>query len=206
MRKFNFGQSVVTVGELSYLNKGNEQALARRRRLAGDAYNLFDSLGGALSEGRTVGEKADAVYDYARALVIDPVNILSLGIGKLAASGATKAASQLAKKAAVQAAEAATKKLGKKALTKKGQDKIAQEARKAYTKNIVNDTGYKTALNKALNKEVVATATESTTTSMATPASFFCSSNEIPNFSKVASNSGSTSSILSYFGLLFGAE
>ena len=132
MRKFNFGQSVVTVGELSYLNKGNEQALARRRRLAGDAYNLFDSLGGAFSEGRTVGEKADAVYDYARALVIDPVNILSLGIGKLAASGATKAASQ---------------------------DKIAQEARKAYTKNIVNDTGYKTALNKALNKEVVATAT-----------------------------------------------
>tara|TARA_R110000824_G_scaffold158720_2_gene332725 strand:+ start:441 stop:3917 length:3477 start_codon:yes stop_codon:yes gene_type:complete len=159
MRKFNFGQSVVTVGELSYLNKGNEQALARRRRLAGDAYNLFDSLGGAFSEGRTVGEKADAVYDYARALVIDPVNILSLGIGKLAASGATKAASQLAKKAAVEAAEAATKKLGKKALTKKGQDKIAQEARKAYTKNIVNDTGYKTALNKALNKEVVATAT-----------------------------------------------
>ena len=58
MRKFNFGQSVVTVGELSYLNKGNEQALARRRRLAGDAYNLFDSLGGAFSEGRTVGEKA----------------------------------------------------------------------------------------------------------------------------------------------------
>ena len=158
MRKFNFGQSVVTVGELSYLNKGDEQALARRRKLAGDAYNLFDSLDGAFSEGRTFGEKADAVFDYARALVVDPVNILSLGIGKIAASGATKAASQVAKQAAVEAAEAATKTLGKKALTKRGQEKIAQEARKAYTKNIINDAGYKTALNKALNKEVVATA------------------------------------------------
>jgi len=158
MRKFNFGQSLVTVGELSYLNKGDEQALARRRKLAGDAYNLFDSLDGAFSEGRTFGEKADAVYDYARALVIDPVNILSLGIGKLAASGATKAASQVAKRAAQEAAEAATKTLGKKALTKRGQEEIAKEARKAYTKNIINDTGYKTALNKALNKEVVATA------------------------------------------------
>jgi len=158
MRKFNFGQSLVTVGELSYLNKGDEQALARRRKLAGDAYNLFDSLDGAFSEGRTVGEKADAVFDYARALVVDPVNILSLGIGKLAASGATKAASQVAKRAAQEAAESATKKLGKKSLSKKAQEKIAQEARIAYAQKVVNDTGYKTALNKALNKEVVATA------------------------------------------------
>ncbi len=158
MRKFNFGQSLVTVGELSYLNKGDEQALARRRKLAGDAYNLFDSLDGAFSEGRTVGEKADAVFDYARALIVDPVNILSLGIGKIAASGATKAASQVAKQAALEAAEAATKTLGKKALTKRGQEEIAKEARKAYTKNIINDAGYKTALNKALNKEVVFSA------------------------------------------------
>ena len=53
---------------------------------------------------------------------------------------------------------------------------------------------------------VVATDTESTTTSIATPDNFFCSSREIPNFSKVAKSSGSTSSRLSYLGLLFGAE
>ena len=53
---------------------------------------------------------------------------------------------------------------------------------------------------------VVATETESTTTSIATPANFFCSSKEIPSFSKVAKSSGSTSSSESYFGFLLGAE
>ena len=53
---------------------------------------------------------------------------------------------------------------------------------------------------------VVATDTESTTTSIATPANFFCSSNEIPSFSKVSKSSGSTSSNELYLGLLLGAE
>ena len=54
--------------------------------------------------------------------------------------------------------------------------------------------------------KVVATDTESTTISTATPASFFCSSKEIPSLLKVSNNSGSTSSILSYFGFELGAE
>jgi len=41
--------------------------------------------------------------------------------------------------------------------------------------------------------KVVATDTESTTISTATPASFFCSSKEIPSLLKVSNNSGSTS-------------
>ena len=158
MRKFNFGQSVVTVTELSYLNKGDGPSLAKRRKIAGDAYNVFDSLDGAFSKDRTLGEKADAVGDYARALIVDPVNILSLGVGKLFASGATKAATQIAKKAAIEAAEAASKSLGVKAVSKKGQEKIAQQARKAYTKKILEDTSYKNAANKALQKEVIYSA------------------------------------------------
>ena len=53
---------------------------------------------------------------------------------------------------------------------------------------------------------VVATETESITISTATPASFFCSSIEIPSLLKVSNNSGSTSSRLSYFAADFGAE
>ncbi|MND95874.1 hypothetical protein D3C80_881410 [compost metagenome] len=53
---------------------------------------------------------------------------------------------------------------------------------------------------------VVATETESTTISIATPDNIFCSSREIPSFLKVSNNSGSTSSRLLYFALLFGAE
>ena len=54
--------------------------------------------------------------------------------------------------------------------------------------------------------KVVATETESTTTSIATPLNFFCSSKEIPSFLKVAKSSGSTSSKESYFGFPLGAE
>ena len=60
------------------------------------------------------------------------------------------------------------------------------------------------SFNVSLND--VATETESITTSTATPANFFCSSVEIPNFLKVSSNSGSTSSRLLYLGLFDGAE
>jgi len=158
MRKFNFGQSFVTATELSYLNKGEGNSLEKRRSVAGKAYNVFDSLDGAFSKDRTFGEKADAVYDYSRALIIDPVNILSLGVGKLFASGATKIATQIAKKAAIEAAEASIKSLGKKAATKQGQEEVAKQARKAYTKKILEDSSYKKASNTAMRKEIVSTA------------------------------------------------
>jgi hypothetical protein len=54
-------------------------------------------MSGAFSKDRTLGEKADAVYDYARAMIIDPVNIVSLGVGKLFAQGSSKLAVQGAK-------------------------------------------------------------------------------------------------------------
>lgn len=95
MRKFSFGQSVTTLGELSYLNSTTDI----NKSGAGQAYTLFDNMNNAFSSEYTLGQKADAVGDYARALIVDPVNILSLGIGKLITGGATKAAATLAKQA-----------------------------------------------------------------------------------------------------------
>jgi len=98
MRKFSFGQSVTTLGELSYLNSTTNI----NKSGAGQAYTLFDNMNNAFSSEYTLGQKADAVGDYARALIVDPVNILSLGIGKLITGGATKAAATLAKQAVKQ--------------------------------------------------------------------------------------------------------
>jgi hypothetical protein len=53
---------------------------------------------------------------------------------------------------------------------------------------------------------VVATETESNTASTATPDRRFCSSSEMPSFSKVARSSGSTSSSEFSFFFCFGAE
>lgn len=114
MRKFNFGQSVTTIGELSYLNAAKRDDNTERLNTAASAYALFDNMKGAFSEGTSGLEKADAVWDYGKALVWDPVNLVSLGIGKLAAQGSFKAVNLGIKKAAL---EAAKKKLGKKALT-----------------------------------------------------------------------------------------
>ncbi len=62
-----------------------------------------------------------------------------------------------------------------------------------------------TAASFSLN--VVATETESTTASTATPLSRSCSASEIPSLSNIARTSGSTSSRLFGPGVLgFGAE
>ena len=114
MRKFNFGQSVTTIGELSYLNAAKRDDNTERLNTAASAYALFDNMKGAFSEGTSGLEKADAVWDYGKALVWDPVNLVSLGIGKLAAQGSFKAVNLGIKKLALETAQ---KNLGKKALT-----------------------------------------------------------------------------------------
>jgi hypothetical protein len=45
MRRFNSGQSVVTLGELTFLNSGDKNQLARKRKTAQDAYKLTIMLG-----------------------------------------------------------------------------------------------------------------------------------------------------------------
>lgn len=125
MRKFNFGQSVVTATELAWLNSKDNDV---DRMSAGNAYQLFDNMKGAFSEEYDFLDKADAVYDYGRALIVDPLNVVSLGVGKLLTGGATKAAAVAAKEGVRRAI---VKELGQEALTK-----TASEAVKAKAKQI----------------------------------------------------------------------
>ena len=113
MRKFNFGQSVTTGTELSYLSASNDT----KKIAAGQAYSLFDNMKGAFSEEYTFGQKADAVADYARALIIDPINLVSLGVGKLISGGATKAAAQIAKETVKKLVLESVVKASKKTVT-----------------------------------------------------------------------------------------
>ena len=147
MRRFNSGQSVVALSELTYLNTGDtDQKLALRRKKAADAYKLFDSLGGAFSEDRTFGEKADAVYDYARAAIVDPVNIVSLGVGKIFGFAASKAAVAGAKNLAFRVGRQA----GYQTLKKTGSKKAAQQVQRETTQR-----AFKAALNKSKRKVIL---------------------------------------------------
>ena len=105
MRKFNFGQSVTTLGELSYLNAAKRDENSERLNTAASAYQLFDNMKGAFAEGTTGMQKLDAVYDYGRALIWDPVNLVSFGIGKLAAQGGLKVVNQSIKQMALESAK-----------------------------------------------------------------------------------------------------
>lgn len=155
MRRFNSGQSVVTLGELTFLNSGDENQLIKKRKAAQDAYKLFDSMSGAFSKDRTLGEKADAVYDYARAMIVDPVNLVSLGVGKIFSQSASKAAVLGAKNLAFRAGrKAATKELkrtGSKAAAKKVQIQATQRAYQEALKR----SKTKAILDKADRKAII---------------------------------------------------
>ena len=137
MRKFNFGQSVVTVGELSYLNGATEAEKAE----AAAAYQTFDSMKGAFAEGTSGMEKLDAVYDYGRALIVDPVNVVSLGIGKLITGGGSKAAAQLAKEG--------VKRQVADIIKKQGLTQGAKQAAKQVERKLIGETLRSEAFKKA---------------------------------------------------------
>jgi len=162
MRKFNFGQSVTTGTELAYLSTDNEV----KKLAAGEAYKLFDNMKGAFSEEYTFGQKADAVYDYGRALIVDPINIVSLGFGKLITGGATKVAAQLAKETVKKlVTESVSKKATKGVITKTMQveaNKIEQRVLGQIIRGEAVEGVAKGAFAKGLKdmsrKEIMATA------------------------------------------------
>ncbi len=109
MRGFNSGNSIDVVQEMNHLYQGEGEELIARRQLAAEGYDLWDSLGGAFNENTTAGEKVDAVADYARSLILDPVNAVSLGFGKLGGAAATRGSTQALKAIARAAGENASK-------------------------------------------------------------------------------------------------
>jgi len=162
MRKFNAGQSVVAVTELTHLNSGEGDKLDARRAKASKAYELFDSLGGAFSKDRTVGEKLDAVGDYARALVVDPLNLVSLGAGKLFAAGVARGAVQGSKKLALigakdlafRAGRLAASNAAKQGLKKPVIERIQREATQKAFQEALKKSKRKVILDKADRKAI----------------------------------------------------
>jgi len=154
MRKFNAGQSVVALTELTHLNSGEGDELDARRAKAAQAYKLFDSLGGAFSKDRTLGEKLDAVGDYARAIVVDPVNLVSLGVGKLFAAGGSRVAIQGAKQVAFRAGRLAANNAAKQGLKKTAVERIQRETTQRALQQALQKSKRKVILDKADRKAI----------------------------------------------------
>ena len=109
MRNFNAGNSVSVGMELDHLNRGEGEELTRRRSNASRAYSTWDSVENAFAEGTSAGTRAGAVKDYAQAIIMDPVNVVTLGIGRLATQGVTRASTIALKELAKQSVKATLK-------------------------------------------------------------------------------------------------
>ena len=157
-RRFHAGQSVVTFGELSWLNKAD----AQQKQEAGEAYALFDRMENIFTGKRsTFAERLDGVTDYARAMIIDPANIVGIGVGRLVAGVGAKAGATIARKAAIKATKDKLikkgTKLGGKALEKQAEKEVALIGERHFVKEGIKHFGEQES-KKLVGKELGAVA------------------------------------------------
>ena len=151
MRGFSGGNSVRTVGEVAFLNslEDNSEELAT----VGKAYELFENMAGVFSGETTAGERLEAVGDYARTTLADPVNLVGFGIGKLFTGTGSKAAAKLAQRAAIasyrrqlqqgvaaEAAEKAANKVFTETFKKVSKDNATKAVAKKEARDKIPDT------------------------------------------------------------------
>jgi hypothetical protein len=165
-RKFAAGQSVVTLGELFSLQKADEETLA----IAANAYDTFDRFEGVFSDDYTWGETFEGLGSYARAVIVDPTNLLGLGVGRLIAGGSAKAGTIALKALAQEAAEQQMKKTLIKKLGEKGAGKVLAKQAAGETLTLTKQkaaVGAATQAAKLAERDILRKAATSSTLSTA---------------------------------------
>jgi hypothetical protein len=147
MRKFSAGQSVVVGNEFFQLQRGDD----KKKAIAGQAYDLFDRLDGMWSENYTPGETFGAFGTYMRAVVVDPTNLIGLGVGRAAFGGGSKAAAVTLRMAAKEAAKQATETAIKSGVTKE----LAAQAGEAAAKQVMVKSAESAALRSAVKSSAI---------------------------------------------------
>ena len=160
-RKFNVGNTLSVLGEASYLSKADD----KEKFHALNSYKLWDNMKGAF-DGGTAAQKLDNVYDYGVALIMDPLNLVTFGAGKLLSGGATKAAAGVAEEGLKIATNKILKKAGKQGakvsdLTPALKAEIDQARRRVLAKTMnreavegVEKGAIESALKTVANKEL----------------------------------------------------
>lgn len=146
MRGFSGGNTVRAINEITYLNEVGEDE--ERLSKAGKAYEIFENLQPLMTGETTWGEALSGSLDYARSAVLDPANLLGLGLGKTATGVGFKAGSQVA----LIAAKQAYKKQLAKGATKEVADKVASRILRMQTSKVVAETNKQIAARQAAEK------------------------------------------------------
>ena len=156
MRGFAGGNSVRALGEISFLNNVSDNPDSMLK--AGQAYEIFDNMQGLTGE-TDWSEKGGLILDYTRSAVLDPVNLLGLGIGKVASGTGFKATSQVALYAAKQVYK---KEIAKGTVQKVAQN-LAENAFRATSQDALIATNLKIAQRQAIEKAATTTFQRMTT-------------------------------------------
>ena len=149
MRGFSGGNTVRAVNELAFLNSLNpddEDDLEKLNKV-GKFYTMFEGME-TLFGDTTASEKLEILGDYTREAILDPANLIGLGVGKFLASGGTKVASRLAQKKAMQIYKKNLLKGKSKETAKKQADKMWAKVMRGAAKDEKN-----VAVQNKLKKE-----------------------------------------------------
>ena len=77
--------------ETAYMMDVVESEDPDRMQVMGTQYALYESMAGVFSEETSLSEKAATVGRSVRAVILDPINLVSLGVGKVAGGVGVKA-------------------------------------------------------------------------------------------------------------------
>lgn len=148
-RGVSSGNSVRGLSELDFLNEISEDSEAVAA--TGKAYNIYENMANVFSGQTTLAEKAEGVMDFTRSVLADPINLVSFGVGKLAAGGGVRIATQAAKKEAIKA-------MAREAAKQNATKKTIQAAGEKAMANAVSNIGKQEAIrqtNAAATREAM---------------------------------------------------
>lgn len=146
MRRFNTN-IISTSGEVRHITNASDDD----KRIARDAYKLYDQLGNVFVNDGFYGA-VDGVFDYIGAAASDPTNYLGLltgGIGKATALGLGEGGKQLIRQTAIEAGQKAIK----SGATREAAQKASQEAAEKMAQRLV-EKGVKGSAAKKLKERV----------------------------------------------------
>lgn len=142
MRWFAGGHSLTTAGELEWIYNLSDED----KRIAKNAYDTFDAMPNIFDDEYTWKESLTGMWDYAKSGILDPTNLLGLGVGKGVAALTARGGSAAARKAIK---DATAKFLQDYATDKVAAGATRQAAEQALYSQILKEAATTTALRSA---------------------------------------------------------
>jgi hypothetical protein len=157
--------STRVLSETAYMMDVVKSEDSDRMQVMGTQYALYESMAGVFSEETSLREKASSSWRATRAVVLDPINLVSLGVGKVAGGVGVKAGvrvmekfvmaearKRLAAGASKESVVALSKEIGRRAQAeaiKHGTDDVAR-----YAATMATTSAGRRVLNAAGLREI----------------------------------------------------